>query len=95
MCALLNPDSVTSVSQQRDIEEAAQTINLRVQFLKASSEPELEAAFKAMVANRIPALLVPADAFFAASRDRLAELAAQYSVPAIYTIRDPPSLVGL
>ena len=68
--ALLNPDSLTAVSQQKDIEEAAQTVGLRVQFLKASNELELEAAFQAIVENRIPALLVPADAFFAASRDR-------------------------
>ena len=95
VCALLNPDSMTSASQQRDIEEAARSINLQVQFLQASSEPELEIAFKAMVANRIPALLVPADAFFAASRDRLAELAAQYSVPAIYTIRESAVAGGL
>jgi putative tryptophan/tyrosine transport system substrate-binding protein len=95
VCALLNPDSMTSASQQRDIEEAARSINLHVQFLQASSEPELEIAFKAMVANGIPALLVPADAFFAASRDRLAELAAQYSVPAIYTIGESAVAGGL
>ena len=52
--ALLNPDSLTAVSQQKDIEEAAQTVGLRVQFLKASNEPELEAAFQAIIENRIP-----------------------------------------
>ena len=51
--ALLNPDSLTAVSQQKDIEEAAQTVGLRVQFLKASNELELEAAFQAIVENRI------------------------------------------
>jgi putative tryptophan/tyrosine transport system substrate-binding protein len=93
--ALLNPDSLTAVSQQKDIEEAAQTVGLRVQFLKASNEPELEAAFQAIVENRIPALLVPADAFFAASRDRLAELAAQNAVPAIYSLRESAVSGGL
>jgi putative ABC transport system substrate-binding protein len=93
--ALLNPDSLTAVSQQKDIEEAAQTVGLRVQFLKASNELELEAAFQAIVENRIPALLVPADAFFAASRDRLAELAAQNAVPAIYSLREAAVSGGL
>ena len=93
--ALLNPDSLTAVSQQKDIEEAAQTVGLRVQFLKASNELELEAAFQAIVENRIPALLVPADAFFAASRDRLAELAALNAVPAIYSLREAAVSGGL
>ena len=93
--ALLNPDSLTAVSQQKDIEEAAQTVGLRVQFLKASNELELEAAFQAIVENRIPALLVPADAFFAASRDRLAELAAVNAVPAIYSLREAAVSGGL
>jgi putative tryptophan/tyrosine transport system substrate-binding protein len=93
--ALLNPDSVTIVSQQKDIGEAAQTIGLQVQFLKASNDPELEAAFKSIVENRIPAIMVPADAFFAASRDRLAELTARNAVPAIHSLREAVVAGGL
>jgi putative ABC transport system substrate-binding protein len=93
--ALLNPDSLTSASQQKDIEEAARTIGLNVEFLKAKNDSELEVAFKSIVANGIPALLVPADAFFAAARDRLAELAAQNRVPAIYSLRESVVSGGL
>jgi len=93
--ALLNPDSVTAATQRKDIEEAARTIGLNVEFLEAKNDPELEAAFKSIVANRIPALLVPADAFFAAARDRLAELAAQNRVPAIYSLRESVVSGGL
>jgi putative tryptophan/tyrosine transport system substrate-binding protein len=93
--ALLNPDSVTIASQQKDIGEAAQTIGLQVQFLKASNDPELEAAFKSIVENRIPAIMVPADAFFAASRDRLAELTARNAVPAIHSLREAVVAGGL
>ena len=53
---LLNPDSVTAATQRKDIEEAARTIGLRAEFLEAKNDPELEAAFKSIVANRIPAL---------------------------------------
>jgi ABC-type uncharacterized transport system substrate-binding protein len=38
---------------------------------------------------------VPADAFFAASRDRLAELAAVNAVPAIYSLRESAVSGGL
>ncbi|HET9685723.1 MAG TPA: ABC transporter substrate-binding protein [Pseudolabrys sp.] len=93
--ALINPDSLTAVSQQKDVEEAARTIGLRVKFLKARNDQELEAAFKFIVQERLPALLVPADAFFAASRDRLTELAARNAVPAIYSLREAAISGGL
>jgi len=71
------------------------TIGLKVEFLEAKNEAELEMAFKTIVAKDIPALLVPADAFFAAARDRLAELAAQNHVPAIYSLRESVVSGGL
>src|SRR5262249_13927803 len=93
--ALLNPDSSTSAAQRTDIEEAARTIGLKVEFLEAKNDSELDAAFKSIVRNGIPALLVPADAFFAAARDRLAELAATNRVPAIYSLRESVVAGGL
>src|SRR4029079_841311 len=93
--ALLNPASITAAAQRKDIEEAARTIGLKVEFLEARNESELEAAFKTIVAKDIPALLVPADAFFAAARDRLAELAAQNRVPTIYSLRESVVSGGL
>jgi putative tryptophan/tyrosine transport system substrate-binding protein len=93
--ALLNPDSVTAATQRNDIEEAARTIGLKVEFLEARNNPDLDAAFKSIVENRIPALLVPADAFFAAARDRLAELAALNHIPAIYSLRESVVSGGL
>jgi putative tryptophan/tyrosine transport system substrate-binding protein len=93
--ALLNPASITSGSQRKDIEEAARTVGLNVQFLQAKNDPELETAFKSIVENHIPALLVPADAFFAAARDTRAELAARNGVPAIYSLRESVVSGGL
>lgn len=71
------------------------TIGLKVQFLKASDDAEFEAAFRFIADNRIPALLVPADAFFAAARDKLAELAARTGVPAICSLREAVIAGGL
>jgi putative tryptophan/tyrosine transport system substrate-binding protein len=93
--ALLNPDSITAASQRKDIDEAARTIGLKVEFLEARNDSELDAAFKSIVQNKIPALLVPADAFFAAARDRLAELTASNRVPAIYSLRESVVSGGL
>jgi putative ABC transport system substrate-binding protein len=93
--ALVNPDSITAVAQRRDIEEAARSIGLNVDFLEARNDPELDIAFKSIVEKKIPALLVPADAFFAAARDRLAELTAINRIPAIYSLRESVVAGGL
>ena len=93
--ALQNPDSPTAASQQKDIEDAARALGIRIRFWQASSHHELEAAFLSMAQNRIPALHVGADAFFAGARDKLVELAARHAVPAIYSLRDVTLAGGL
>jgi len=93
--ALLNPDSITAATQRKDIEEAARLVGLTVKFLEAKNDQELDAAFKSIVENHIPAVLVPADAFFAAARNKLAELAASNRVPAIYSLRESVLSGGL
>ena len=93
--ALQNPDSPTAPSQQRDIEEAAGAVGQKVQFWKASTDTELEAAFASIAQSRISGLLVGADAFFAAARDKLVALAARHAIPAIYSLRDVPVAGGL
>jgi putative ABC transport system substrate-binding protein len=65
---LAQPQQCDRTEPAKGVEEAARTIGLKVQFLKASDDAEFEAAFRFIADNRIPALLVPADAFFAAAR---------------------------
>ena len=86
--ALLNPTSPTSSAQQKDIEEAARSVGLQVEFWKASSEAEFETVFQLIAKKRIPGLLIPADALFASARGKLASLSTQHGVPAIHSIRD-------
>ena len=93
--ALLNPDSITAVLQRKDIEQAARTMGLKVEFFEARNYLELDAAFESIVDKHIPALLVPADAFFAAARDRLAELTTANAVPAIHSLRESVVAGGL
>jgi putative ABC transport system substrate-binding protein len=52
---LLNPNNPTVANQQRDIEEAARAVGLRVMPLQASTASELDAAFDSIAQNRIPA----------------------------------------
>ena len=80
---------------KRNLRRAARAMSLEIRFWRASTETELETAFEAMVQNRIAALHVGADAFFAAAREKLAELAARHALPAIYSLRDVPLAGGL
>ena len=56
-------------------------------MLTARTESELEADFATMAQNRIGALIVMPDAFFMSRRERLVELVARHTIPAIYPSR--------
>jgi putative tryptophan/tyrosine transport system substrate-binding protein len=62
---------------------------------KASTENELETAFRTMVRQRVDALIVKPDPFFISDRERLVALAAHHAVPAIYSLREFVDLGGL
>ena len=86
---LVNPNNPTVASQRKDIEEAARVVGVQLHYFQAGIERELEEAFESMAQNnRIPALLVVADAFFTSSRAKVAALAARHAVPAMYYFRD-------
>jgi putative tryptophan/tyrosine transport system substrate-binding protein len=95
IAVLLNPAFPPAAEQLKDIEAAAQTIGQRVEVLRASTDAELAAAFETIALRRIPAVLVGSDPFFNVRRERLAELAAQAAVPAMYGFRDYVAAGGL
>jgi putative tryptophan/tyrosine transport system substrate-binding protein len=55
--------------------------------VQASTEHKLEDAFKAVVEQHAGALLVAPDPFYFIQRDRIAALAAQYKISALYAGR--------
>jgi putative tryptophan/tyrosine transport system substrate-binding protein len=82
---LINPKNVAQAERQlQEVENAARTIGLQVHALRASTDGELDAAFKTMADLRINALAVVADPFFDTRRERLVAMAARHSVPAMY-----------
>jgi putative tryptophan/tyrosine transport system substrate-binding protein len=68
---------------------------LIVRRLTASTDSDLEAAFAIMVQHRVGALIVLPDPFFISRRDKLVELAARHTMPAIYPFRVFPDRGGL
>src|SRR5438874_11728890 len=61
---LLNPSFPTAERQLQGIEEAARAIDQRIVIAKASTDGELDAAFAALIKERVGALLVCADPYF-------------------------------
>src|SRR5262249_8522868 len=79
---LVNPaNGLTAEAALRDIPEAPRTLGLQVQVLKASTGPEIDAGFSAMVRDRADALFIAPDAFFVSRRVPFATLAARDRVP--------------
>ena len=57
-------------------------------ILTATTEHELDTAFKTMTDLRAGALLVAADPFFNSRREYIVALAARYGIPAMYEQRE-------
>jgi ABC-type uncharacterized transport system substrate-binding protein len=92
---LLNPNYPAAAGQLSDIEKAARANGLTLHVLRSGTDQEIDAAFESVAQKRIPALMVLSDPFFNTRRDKLVMLAARYSIPAIYPLREYAVAGGL
>ena len=96
IAVLVNPASASiAESTIRDTQEAAPTIGLQIQIFNATTIDEIDAAFTAVARERVDALVVVPDAFFASRAVQFATLTASDRIPAAYTIRDYVAAGGL
>jgi putative ABC transport system substrate-binding protein len=65
----------------RDIPEAARALGLQIQVFNASTSREIEAAFAAIVRDRVDALFIAPDAFFSSRRSQFVTLASRDRIP--------------
>jgi len=84
---LINPNNPQAEVQSREMEKAARAIGQKVHVVSASTEHELESTFGMLSQNRIRALLIGADTFFASRSAQLAALTARYEIPAVFPWR--------
>ena len=87
MALLVNPKNPNAEPDTRTLRAAAQALGRRIEVLKATSETDLETAFAAIMEQRLGALFVNIDSFFADRADQLVALAARHHVPASYPLR--------
>ena len=92
---LVNPDSRETVAERRDVEAAAQAIRQQLIVLELGSDREIEPAFATLVQRGAGALFIGTGAFMNSRRERLAALAAQHRIPAIYALRESVAAGGL
>jgi putative ABC transport system substrate-binding protein len=93
---LVNPTSPNlAEAQTKDMQAAARNLNLRIHLLNASTEHEFETVFAKITELHVGGLVITSDSFFFAHIKRLAALAAQNKVPAIFGFREFPTAGGL
>jgi len=81
---LVNPGSVDTEAERRDVQAAAQRLGQQLIILNASSDRDIETSFATFVQRGAGALMVGAGAFLFSNRERLVALAARHALPTIY-----------
>jgi putative ABC transport system substrate-binding protein len=84
---LTNTAKQDAVNYWRELQVTARALGVELVNVRVSAEPEFDAAFDNLVAERASGLLVAADPLFVGHRRRLVRLAEQHRLPAIYQDR--------
>ena len=96
VAVLVNPANGPSTeSTLRAVQEAAPTIELKIQILNASTIGEIDAAFATLARGRPDALFVAPDAFFSSRAVQFATLTTRDRIPTAYAQRDFVAAGGL
>src|SRR6516162_5196094 len=92
---LVNPGSVDTEAERRDVQAAAQRLGQQLIILNASSDRDIETSFATFVQRGAGALMVGAGAFLFSNRERLVALAARHALPTIYADPEDATAGGL
>ena len=84
---LVNPNNENAKAITSDLKAAAATIGVEIEVVRATNSREIEAAFAALVRDKVDALVVATDPFFYSRRVQLATLATRHALTTIYNLR--------
>jgi putative ABC transport system substrate-binding protein len=93
--AVLISPTTGGADTANDIEVAARSMGVQVQFHDASSSRDIDEIFASFMRQRPDALFVAGSPFFRGRRVQLATLAARHAIPAAYAARDYVEIGGL
>jgi putative ABC transport system substrate-binding protein len=86
---LVNPSNPTLAETiTKDAQAAVRKLGVQLRVLHASTERDFDTVFATVVQLRAGALVVSADVFFTAQRERLVSLTIRNAVPAIFQYRE-------
>ena len=89
------PKAFRAVCESEDFKLAAAGMGREPLIAGASTDAEIDGAFSLLVQKRVAGMVVENDPFFDSQRERLIQLTAERSIPAIYHIREFPLAGGL
>jgi len=95
VAVLVNPVSPSTNVFWTSSESALRTLGQTAIRIDASSEPQLTEAFARMKTEGVQGVVVVPDRIFFAARNRLAALAQEYRLPAVYPVREHVLAGGL
>ena len=92
---LVNPHLADAQTQMRDVEDAAQSLGMKLLVQKAGTKLEIDTAFADLAREKTRALLVISDPFFTMQRDQIVALAERHAMPAVFELREYAAAGGL
>jgi putative ABC transport system substrate-binding protein len=95
VAVLWNPGYADMTADWRALRGAAEALHVTLQAFEAQSPSEYEPAFAAMASQRVDALFTFTDGMGYVYAQRLADLAAQHRLPAVYPFRETAEAGGL
>ena len=95
IAVITNPTFPDSESNLRAAQAAARTLNEKLVVLNATTDDEINSAFRSIAERQASALVVMPDPFLTSRRQRLVSLAAHQAIPTIYPWPEFTRLGGL
>jgi putative ABC transport system substrate-binding protein len=92
---LTNPTNAQTAFEMAEVQAAAGKIGQQVRVLNASTDAEIDAAFAAILAQRIGGLLVQGYVFFTSRRDQIVLLTTRHAIPTVFAWREFVTAGGL
>ena len=85
---LVNPSNPISEFETREAQAAANPLGIQIHVLHASSEHDLDAAFRDVIKLRADGLVVAGEPYFDSQRDKIVALSKRHAVAASYAWRE-------
>jgi putative ABC transport system substrate-binding protein len=95
IAALVNTSGPEAQPTMADLQQAASTLGVTVQFMNVTKAEEIDQAFETMKQQGAGALFVSADPLFGSRIAQIVALAEQHRIPAIYYRKEFPAAGGL